>query len=73
MPKIRLIVEDDSGHETEHTYELSGDLDHLDGIDEAVEQFKTAALPRVEQHLLSQAQARAVAREKKTKKTATDA
>jgi len=66
MPKIRLIVEHDDGYQTEQTYELSGDLEHLDGIDEAVEGFKNAALPQVEQQLLSQAQARAVAQEKKT-------
>ena len=66
MPKIRLIVEQDDGQQSEQTYQLSGDLEHLDGIDEAVEQFKNVALPQVEQQLLSQAQARAVAQEKKT-------
>ena len=66
MPKIRLIVEDDAGNQTEKTFPLSGDLDTLDGIDEAVEHFKRAALPQVERELLSQAQERAVEQEKKT-------
>jgi hypothetical protein len=38
----------------------------LDGIDEAVEQFKNLALPQVEQELLSQARERAIKQEKKT-------
>jgi hypothetical protein len=45
---------------------LVGDLESLDGIDEAVEGFKNVALPQIEQELLSQAQARALAQEKKT-------
>lgn len=65
MPKIRLIIEDDDGHQTEQTFALSGDLESLDGIDEAVEQFKNTALPPLEQQLLAQAQARTVAEEKK--------
>jgi hypothetical protein len=66
MSRIRLIVEDDTGRSTEQTFELRGDLEHLDGIDEAVEHFKNAALPQVEQQLLQQAQERALAQEKKT-------
>jgi len=56
----------DAGHQTEHIFDLIGDLESLDGIDEAVEQFKNVALPQVEQELLSQAQARALEQEKKT-------
>jgi hypothetical protein len=66
MPKIRLILEDDQGNQTEKTFELIGDLDHLDGIDEAVEQFKNQALPQVEQELLAQAEQRTLQEEKKT-------
>ncbi len=66
MPKIRLILEDDDGNQTEKTFQLNGDLDHLDGIDEAVEEFKNQALPQVEQELLSLAGQRALAQEKKT-------
>ena len=66
MPKIRLIVEDDDGNRTEKTVALRGDLDHLDAIDEAVEEFKNQALPQLEQELLAQAQERATQQEKKT-------
>jgi hypothetical protein len=66
MPKIRVIVEDEDGNAVEKTFALSGDLNSLDSIDEAVEQFKNQALPQVEQHLLTKAQERTVAAEKKT-------
>ncbi len=66
MPKIRLILEDDQGNQTEKTFTLQGDLDTLDGIDEAVEQFKNGALPQVEQELFSLARERTLAQEKKT-------
>ena len=66
MPMIRLILEDDAGNQTQKTFALQGDLDSLDGIDEAVEQFKNQALPQVEQELLAQAGARALMQEKKT-------
>ena len=66
MPKIRLIIEDDDTNRTEKSFDLVGDLDSLDGIDEAVEQFKKAALPQMEQHLLTRAQEHAVQEEKKT-------
>ena len=65
MPRIRLIVEQEDGTQSEQSFELAGDLDCLDGIDEAVENFKNAALPKVEQHLLKQAQERAIAQKKK--------
>ena len=65
MPCLRLILEDDNGTQTEQTFALSGDLDTLDGIDEAVEQFRLVALPAVEKTLLAQAQERAI-QEKKT-------
>jgi hypothetical protein len=66
VPKIRLILEDDNATKTEQTFALEGDLDTLDGIDEAVEQFRLAALPQVEKTLLEQAQERSIAQEKKT-------
>ena len=66
MPKIRLIIEDEEGNRSEENFALTGDLDSLDGIDEAVEQFKNRALPQIEQELLSRAQERAVQEEKKT-------
>ncbi len=65
MPKIVLIVEDEQGERREQVFLLSGDLDTLDGIDEAVEHFKNAALPQVEQELLTRALERAAAQEKK--------
>ena len=65
MPRLRLILEDDNGTQTEQAFALSGDLDTLDGIDEAVEQFRLEALPHVEKVLLEQAQARVI-QEKKT-------
>ena len=65
MPRIRLILEDDNGTQTEQTFTLSGDLDTLDGIDEAVEQFRLDALPDLEKTLLQQAQERTL-KEKKT-------
>lgn len=37
MPRIRLILEDDHGQQIEQTFALTGDLDSLDGIDEAQE------------------------------------
>jgi len=65
MPIIRLIVEDDAGQQTEQSFVLVGDLESLDGIDEAVEQFKNAALPHIEQQLWDHAQARALEGDKK--------
>ena len=65
MPRIRLIVEDDAGQQTEQSFVLVGDLESLDGIDEAVEQFKNTALPQIEQQLWVHAQTRALEGEKK--------
>ncbi len=66
MPEITLILKDDSGNQIQKAFTLAGDLDSLDGIDEAVEQFKNQALPQIEQELLTGAQERAVQEEKKT-------
>jgi hypothetical protein len=66
MPKVRIILEDDTGTVTEQTYALNGDLDTLDGIDESVEQLRLEALPHLEKALLEQSQQRAVEQEKKT-------
>jgi len=66
MPQIVLTIRNDDGTTVERAFELTGDLDSLDGIDEAVERFKNAALPQVEQHLVLRSQDRAVAQEKKT-------
>ena len=63
MPKIRLIVEQEDG--TEYRFALQGDLDSLDHIDEAVENFKNLALPQVEQPLLVKSQEQALSQEKK--------
>jgi len=66
MAKIRLIVEDDEGNQTEQTFLLEGDLEHLDGIESAVEDFRLDALPKIEKALLEAAQAKRIAQEKKT-------
>jgi len=66
MPQIQLILRNDDGTTVEKIFELKGDLENLDGIDEAVEQFKNEALPQVEQQLLTQAQERVIEQEKKT-------
>ena len=66
MTDITLILRDDNGNQTQKTFPLAGSLDTLDGIDEAVERFKSQALPQIEQELLAQAQDRAVTQEKKT-------
>jgi hypothetical protein len=66
MAKIRLIVEDDEGNQSEQVFDLVGDLDHLDGIESAVEDFRLDALPKIEQALLEAVQQRHVAQEKKT-------
>ena len=66
MPQIVLTIRNDDGTSTERSFDLTGNLDSLDAIDEAVEQFKNAALPEVEQPLLSAAQDKALAQEKKT-------
>lgn len=66
MPKIRVIVETEDGQSTEQVFVLPGNLDTLDAIDEAVEQFKNDTLPRIEQELLQNSQERLAAQEKKT-------
>ena len=66
MPEITLVLTDDTGKQTQKIFALQGDLDSLDGIDEAVEQFKNQALPQIEHALLAQAQHRAAVQEKKT-------
>ena len=66
MPEITLILKDDNGNRTQKTFALPGDLDDLDAIDEALEQFKNQALPQLEQELMTQAQERATRQEKKT-------
>jgi hypothetical protein len=70
MPRIRLILEDDNGlplsAEAEQVYPLDGNCDTLNQIEEAVEKFKNAALPQVEQTLLAQTQQRFLRQEKKT-------
>ena len=65
MAQISLTLRHEDGTTAEQTFDLTGDLDTLDGIDEAVEAFKNACLPQVEQQLLVQAQERVLAQEKK--------
>ncbi len=65
MPKIRVILETEEGPSAEQIFELPGNLDTLDAIDEAVEQFKNKTLPGIEQELLQQSQERLAAQEKK--------
>ena len=66
MPQIVLILREDDGKETQQVFDLGGELSSLDAIDEAVEAFKSLALPQVEQQLLTRAQERALEQEKKT-------
>ena len=65
MRRIRVIIEDDNRVYTEQAFVLESDLDTLDAIDEAVEQFKNETLPKIEQELLLQSQERLVVQEKK--------
>lgn len=65
MPRIHIILEDDEGTpipDARRTYRLEGDLETIDGIERAVEDFKKRALPEVERSLLTEAQERFVAR-----------
>lgn len=66
MPQIVLTIRHDDGTTSERTFTLTGAVDNLDAIDEAVEQFKNAALPQVEQDLLAHAQDQIITQEKKT-------
>ena len=65
MATIRMTLEDNEGRQVTEQYELPDNLDSLDDVDVAIEQFKNEALPRLEQELLQQAEARALAAEKK--------
>ena len=66
MPHIQLTLRNDDGTTTEQVFDLGAELNHLNAIDEAVEQFKNHTLPVVEQALLHKAQERLAAQEKKT-------
>jgi hypothetical protein len=66
METIRLTLTRPDGTTVEQCFPLQGDLDSLDGIEAAVEQFKNQALPLVEKALLEQAQERHLTEEKKT-------
>lgn len=70
MPRIRLILEDEQGNplpeSPDQVYLLDGQCDTLNQIEAAVEKFKNAALPQLEQTLLTKAQQRFVNEEKKT-------
>ncbi len=49
MPRIRLILEDDQGRpistQTQRVYELEGECQTLDEIEQATETFRKQALP----------------------------
>lgn len=60
MPQIEVTVRCDDGRSKTLTFALADDLNDLDAIDEAVEAFKNAALPQVEQALLAQNQERVI-------------
>jgi hypothetical protein len=64
MPTIRLILEDGPGNQAQKHSTLAGDLDSPDDADEALEELKNQALPRIEEQLLCQAQGRTRAGEK---------
>ena len=64
MPHIQVTIKNNDGTSTESTFELTGDLDSLGAIDQAVEQFKNQALPIIERELLHKAQGQAVTSEK---------
>jgi TolA-binding protein len=65
MPHIRLILQDDQGNPIpgteERIYQLQGELETLDQIEQATEEFKREALPEIEHSLLARAQQRFVA------------
>jgi len=70
MSRIRLILEDDNGNplptNAQQIYALDSQCDTLNQIEAAVEKFKNAALPQLEQTLLAQAQHRFLGEEKKS-------
>jgi hypothetical protein len=66
MARIRVIVEGEEGERCEQVFELQGDLDSLDGIETAVEEFRLQTLPQVEQTLMQKAQARHLEQQKKS-------
>jgi|HubBroStandDraft_3_1064219.scaffolds.fasta_scaffold594136_2 hypothetical protein len=70
MARIRLILEDDNGKplptNAQQIYALDSQCDTLNQIEAAVEKFKNAALPQLEQTLLAQAQYRFLGEEKKS-------
>lgn len=65
MPHFRLILQDDEGNPIpgaeERIYQLEGELETLDQIEQATERFKREALPEIEHSLLARAQRRFVA------------
>jgi len=67
MPKIHLTLHNDDGTTSEQIFDLGSNLQDLDAIDEAVEQFKNRTLPQLEQQLLQKAQEQRAAQEKKTR------
>jgi hypothetical protein len=64
MPHIRLILQDDQGNPIpgaeERNYQLQGECETLDQIEQATEKFKREALPEIEHSLLQRAQQRFV-------------
>lgn len=60
MARIEIIIRDEQGNiinqATQQRYELGSDLNNLNEIERAVEQFKQAMLPALEADLLSQHQ-----------------
>ena len=69
MPKIHVTLHNDDGTTSEQIFDLGSgsNLQDLDAIDEAVEQFKNRTLPQLEQQLLQKAQEQRAAQEKKTR------
>jgi hypothetical protein len=64
MPHIRLILQDDQGNPIpgaeERIYQLQGECQTLDQIEQTKEKFKREALPEIEHSLLQRAQQRFV-------------
>jgi hypothetical protein len=66
MRILHVKLEDNDTTVFDKSFALPDDLDNLDQIDDAVEEFKNQALPQIEKQLLAQAQQRAAAELKKT-------